>query len=259
MNPELSYASHSDEAHPEPPPQSFLNRLMGVYFSPSETFQEIGRSPRVVVPILAYLLFTIATVAAFTTRIPMDRLANQRIDAAVESGRMTPEAAEKQKEQTQKILPYLKFATPFLAGIWSVIVLLVIAGVAKLASMLMGAENGFKALFSVSIYATLAVSIIGGVLFLILLFIKPVDDFDVDNPLGSNLAALLTMANVGLSKFMKVFLSYVDVFYIWKIILLGLGFAAASRKLKPSTALIGSGVIAFLLALVHASWAALFS
>ena len=95
-------------------------------------------------------------------------------------------------------------------------------------------------------------------LFLILLFIKPVDEFDLNNPLGSNLAAVISMTGANPPKFLKALLTYVDVFFIWKVVLMGIGFAAVSRKLKTSTAITATGVVAALFALAGAAWTAMF-
>lgn len=257
MNPDLSYASQN--VSPEPAPQSFLNRLIGVYFSPGETFQEIGRAPRVVVPIVALALLTLVLTFLASSRLPMEKLFTQRIDDAVQSGQMTEEQAEQQREGMKKITPYLKWIIPIIGLISAVVLPLIFAGVAKLASLIMGIENRFMPLFAVAIYTTLAISIISSILFIILLFIKPADEFDITNPLGSNLSALLSMLGVTeLSKFMKALFSYIDVFYIWRIILLGIGFAAVSRRLKTSTAITATAIGALVVALGSAGWAAMF-
>lgn len=262
MNPEVKYPTQ--EAVPDPTPRGFLDRLIGLYFSPGETFQEIGRAPSVLLPIIVLILLTGGVVYLMTVRIPIEKLTDQqatdqRIERAVESGSMTREQADRQKEATQKFLPVIKVAFPFIAIVGSIIVLLIIAGVAKLASMIVGVENSFKQLFVVTIFAFMVVSIVSSVLLIILIFVKSPDDFDPQNALGSNLAALISLLNLGdLPKFLKTLLSYVDVFYIWRVILLGIGFAAVSKKLKTSTALTWVIAIAFLIALIHASASAVF-
>jgi hypothetical protein len=48
------------------------------------------------------------------------------------------------------------------------------------------------------------------------------------------------------------------VFYIWRVILLAIGYAAVSRKLKTSTAMLYTGVVALIVAIVGAAWGAMF-
>ena len=260
MNPELSYASQPANDEPEPTPKGFFSRLTGVYFSPGETFQEIGRAPRVVVPIIATVLLTLVTVFVVFQRLPFDKITDRRLEQAVESGRITQEQANQQREQMNKFAPVMKAVIPFAAAIFSVVLVLGIAGVMKLISSMMGIENKFLSLFAATLYAMLAVSVVGAVVTILLLYLKPVDDIDPTNPVGSNLAAWLSMAGVtGLPKFISALFAYVDVFYIWKVVLIAIGWAAVSRKLKTSTAMVYATVGALLLALIGAGWTAMFS
>jgi hypothetical protein len=130
------------------------------------------------------------------------------------------------------------------------------AGLAKLVSAMMGIENKYMPLVSVMSYSMLAVSVVSTVIFMVLLFIKPLDEFDWQNPIGSNLAALLGALGVeGLPKFVKSLLSYVDVFYIWKVALIAIGGAAVSRKVKTSSAMVYAGFVAVIIALIGSFFA----
>ena len=100
MNSELSYANQNDPAShssaPELPPKSFINRLMGVYFSPGETFQEIGLAPKLALPIIALALLTLLTTVVVLQRIPMEKASNDRIEQLVAENKITEEQAEQQ-------------------------------------------------------------------------------------------------------------------------------------------------------------------
>jgi Yip1 domain len=260
MNPEISYASQSDKIEPEPTPQSFFNRLIGVYFSPGETFHEIGRAPRLLMPIIALVVLTLVGSSILSSKMPWESIMEQQAQRQIDSGSISPDQGELQKEQMRKAAPIFKFATPFLITVYSITLVLILAGMAKLVSLMLAFENNFKSLFAVAIYSVMAVSIISSILFIVLLFIKPVDDFDWENPLSSNLAALLSLAGMESKPgFLKTFFTYIDVFFIWKLILLAIGFAAVSKKLKTSTALTWVVIIALMIVLGHSSWAAVFS
>jgi hypothetical protein len=262
MNPEISYASQSDKIEPEPTPQSFFSRLIGVYFSPGETFQEIGRAPRLLLPIIALVLLTVVASYIVISRIPEEvsqRLIEQQVQQQVDSGRINQEQANQQKEQMIQVANFFKRIGPFFAAIGSMLLALFFAGVVKLASLIFGIENRFKPLFTVAVYSILAVSLLSSILFIILVFIKPADEFDWENPIPSNLAAFLSVAGIAeLPKFLKTFLSYADVFTIWRLVLLAIGFAAVSKKLKTSTAGIWLAIVTILIALVHSAWMAVF-
>lgn len=259
MNSEMSYASQTGSPESNTPSKGFISRLMGVYFSPGETFQDVGRSPGVLLPIIALVLLTAVGTLIVFSKLPVNQVMEQRLEEMVNEGRLTKEQADQQREQMKKMEPIMKVATPFIAAISMIVITLIVAGIAKLVSMVFGIENTFMPLWSVTLYTTLAVSIVTSLIFILLVFIKPAEDFDINNPLGSNLAAILpSLGFSDLPKFVKGLLSYVDIFYIWKVILLGIGFAAVSHKLKSSTAITYSAIIAVLFALAGAAWTAMF-
>jgi len=259
MNPEMSYASQSEPPAEAPPTQGFISRLIGVYFSPGETFQDVGRSAGVLLPIIALVLLTAVSTLVVFSKLPVNQVMEQRLEEMVQDGRMTQEQADQQREQMKRMEPYIKIASPFIAAISMIIITLIVAGVAKLVSMVMGIENSFMPVWSVTLYTILAVSIITTVIFLILVFVKPAEEFDMTNPLGSNLGAMLPALGMGdLPKFIKALLSYVDIFYIWKVILLGIGFAAVSQKLKTSTSITITAIVSVIFALGGAAWTSIF-
>lgn len=260
MNSELNYADQLNP-QPEPPapaPRSFFSRLIGVYFSPGETFQEIGRAPGWLAPML-----TLAIVGALGAWVMIDRIGVERflgagIEKGVENGRITREQADQQMEGIRKGAPLIKASFPIIGFVVSILMVLAIAGVAKLGSMMFGVENDFKPLLAATAYALLAVGLVGTILLVILLYLKSPDEIDVENLIGSNLTALLGMAGVKLPKFLHYLFTFVDVFVIWRVILLGIAFAGVSRKLKTSTAITYTATVTVLIALVRATWGAIF-
>jgi len=202
MDPELSYASKPADAAQAPAPQNFFSRLIGVYFSPGETFAGMASAPRVFTPIIALTLLFVASGVFVASRMPMDKINEDRIQQAIASGKINDEQAERQREGMKRIAPFMKFIIPVSTAIWAVVMVFAFAGLAKLVSMIMGIENKYMPLVSVTTYTMLAVYIISTVIFVILTFLKPIDEFDWNNPVGSNLAALLAALGVeGLSKF----------------------------------------------------------
>src|SRR5262249_41242098 len=259
MDPELSYPSKPADAELSPAPQNFFSRLIGVYFSPGETFKGMASAPRPFAPIIALTLLFVVSSVFVASRMPMDKINEDRIQQAIASGRLTEEQAAQQREGMKKIAPFMKFIIPISTALWAVVRGVAFGGLAKLVSMMMGIDNKYMPLVSVTTYTMLAVYIISTVIFVILIFVKPIEDFDWNNPVGSNLAALLTAFGVeGLSKFVKGLLSYVDVFYIWKVILIAIGCAAVSHKLKSSSAMVYAGLVACVIALLGGAWTAMF-
>lgn len=248
---------------PEIVPQSFFSRLIGVLFSPGETFREIGRAPRLLLPILTMMLIGGVVSFLLIERIGLQNFFKAQFDQAVASGRMSPEDANKQLEQMTKgpAATFTKAIFPVSGALQGLLVALIIAGIFKLISMVMGADNEFKPVLTVTVYAFLAVSLVSSALLVIVLFLKSPEEIDIQNLIGSNLNALLTVlvGKDGLPKFIMALARWVDVFAIWIISLLAIGYSAISKRMKVSTAAISLSVVYALMALLGAAYSAAFS
>jgi hypothetical protein len=241
-------------------PTNFFSRLMGAYFSPGETFKDIGRAPKVVIPLIVLALITGAVSLAMANRIGAAKIASLGIEKAIADGKMTQEQAAPQLEAMKKNETYIMASFPVFGILGALVMVFAFAGILKLVSMVVGTENTYGQLLGVTAYANLAVGIISSLVFVILLYLKSPDEFDIQNPMDSNLGSVLTMlmGKNGLPKFIMALASWIDVFSIWKIVLLSIGFSAVSRRLSIGTAasvVIGLYAVA---ALISAIWAAAF-
>jgi len=238
MNSELSYASQPASAEPEPAPQNHISRLVGVWFSPGETFAEIGRAPRVLIPTLILIILGGLGAYLVTERIGYENIVRKQMESMVRAG-WIPE--DKVEEAIQQSLTPTKVAMGKIqsgagGAIGILVMLLVLAGLFKGFSLIMGTENTFKQVFSVTVYAYLAISLIATVVLLLSIYLKDPSEIDLYNPVGSNLGAVLPMMFDGLSKFVLGLASFIDIFGIWRIALLAIGYAAVTRKMKIGTA-----------------------
>src|SRR2546428_7395993 len=127
-----------------PKPNSF-ERIVGVFFSPSETFASIARQPDWVVPLVLMLVISLIAGIVIANRVDFASAARE----AVEQKNMSPDQAE----SAVKISTAIAKVASYCAPIFSVIGFLVIAGVLLLAFRLFGGEGTFKQAFSVSVYA----------------------------------------------------------------------------------------------------------
>jgi hypothetical protein len=260
MSPEPMPASQSVNTSSAAAPQSFFNRLIGVYFSPGETFQEIGRAPRVLVPIIVMMVVGAVVGYLMIDRIGVRNFFGQQFNQAVASGQMTQEQANQQLEvmSSGTVGTITKASFPLVGAVQGLIFALIVAGVFKLISMVMGFENDFKPLLAVTLYTLVAISLISSLLMVILLYLKSPEEIDVQNLVGSNLNALLVTAvgKDGLPAFIMAFARWIDLFAIWILILLSIGYAAVSRRLKVSTVAITLGGLYVVIALLFSAVAA---
>ena len=237
MTPETKATSAST---PGEKPAGFIGRVTGLWFSPGDTFREIARRPDILFPILGLMIIGGITGYVMIDRIGLANFFGQGMRQAVNAGSITQEQMDQQLAAmtTGNTARFIKLSFIFFGALGNVFFALVSAAVFKLVSMVMGYENTFKKLFSVSLYTFLAVGIISSILFVVILFLKSPDEIDIQNLVGSNLAALLTafVSKDSVPKFVMNLARWVDVFAFWMIALLSIGYAAVSQKLKTSTA-----------------------
>jgi len=244
---------------PEAKPQGFFARLIGVLFSPGETFVEIVRAPRVIAPIIAAIVLGLVVSFAMTRRLDFQAMYSQLFEQAVAQGRMQQEQAEQQAKTMARFGPvqFLVFGS-----LGSLLSALIVAGIFKGVSAVMGKDNSFKALFAVTLYTFLAVGIISSLVFVISLYLKDPSEItfqNLGNLVASNLGAVLALAlgADGLPRFVMGLAQRVDVFSIWIIVLLSIGYAAATPRLKTSTAATWLVVLYVVYALIAAAFGTL--
>jgi len=241
--------------------KNFFARLGGVYSSPREAFTEIGRAPRLVIPIIALFLISVFGGLYLAQKIDTRAAMRAALEPAVRQGRITE---EQMNQQIAISATTAGSVLPLASGMSALIICLVVAGYGKLFSMAAGAENSYKGLFTVSLYAMLAVSVVSVFLVVIILQLKgegPIEAADAGSIVASNLGSWIESA-VGsdvLPKFIFNLAKAADIFNIWIIALLSIGFSAVSKKLKTSTAaawLCGAYVIFYI---INAAFRSVFS
>ena len=235
--------------------KSFFTRLGGVYFSPREAFTEIGHAPRLAIPIIAFLLINVFSGWYLAQKIDTRAAMRTQLEQAVKQGRITEE------QMDQQISVVAAVAGPLIAvvgGVSALVLCLIAAGYGKLFSVIGGSENSFKSLLEVSVYAMLAISIVTAVLMVIILKIKGggyVGAADLRSIIASNLGAWIE--NVAgadvLPKFVMGIARAVDIFNIWIISLLSIGFSTVSKKLRTSTAAVWLGGAYVVFSIINAA------
>lgn len=242
---------------PAPEPQatiSPLGRVFGTFFSPKATFEDIARTPNWVLPVVLTTLLSIIAVIAMNQRINWREYISEQIEKNPRAAQLSPEQKEKQIDVSAKITTYIVYV----AGVVGPIIFVVIVG-----GVLMGAYNllaGTGARFSQAMAIVAHAGLVGIVstpIFLLVLFLKPPGTIDPNNPVATNVAALLPEDS---AKWLVALCKSLDIFTIWSLILMAIGFAAVNpRKLKGAKSFtIVFGVWAAYV-VVRTLWAFIFS
>jgi Yip1 domain len=258
MNPEISYASKP--AEPEPAPQNFFSRLTGVWFSPSETFAEIGRAPRVLIPTLLLMILAGLSAYMLTERYGYENMVRKQMESVAKSGLVPEDRVEEMTRQalTPSAVTQGKIRALLSPAIVTLVILLIMAGLFKAFSAIVGVKNTFKQIFSVTAYSYLAIGLIFTLVFAASIYLKDPTEIDLLNPVGSNLGAILGLMGVSLPKFVMGLASFIDVFSFWRLAILAIGYSAVSQKMKVGTAATFLVILYVIVALFGGAMASLF-
>ena len=217
---------------PEPQPNiSPFGRIIGVLFSPKTTFEDITRKPSWLLPVILLAILGCLVAIALNQKMNWREYIAQQIDKSPSAAQLSPEQKEQRISAGAKISPY----TTYLFGIPApIIVVLIVAGIMLGAyNLLAGAGVTYRTALAIVAHAYVPV-LLGNILFLVVLFLKPPGTLDLDNPVATNLATFLPE---GTPKWLDAAAKNVDIFIIWITLLIAVGFAAASpRKLKGGKA-----------------------
>jgi hypothetical protein len=228
-------------------------RIVGVFFNPKETFKDIAAAPTWIIPTV--LLVLLSTMACFALNQRMDwrSFMSQQIEKSPQAANMSPEQKEQRIEGGAKIS---RAITYFLGVAPAVVILIVAVVMFGSYNLFAGAGASFSQAMGIISHVFLT-SILSTAIFLLVLFIKPVGTFDLDNPVATNLGVLIPE---DAAKWLMTLGKSIDIFSIWMLLLIAVGFAAVNpRKLKFGQSFaIALGVWAVFV-LVKVTWAWIFS
>ena len=213
----------------ETPAQSFPERLMGVFISPGETFEDVARKPGFWAPLIVIVLGSVVMIETMIWKIGLERLVRAGIEQSSRASSMSPEQMDQAVSQGAKISAVIMHIAGLLGP---PIVLLIIAGVGILiVNVIFGARASFKTIFSLVCYADL-VSLLGVLMSVAVMLFGDPDHFPSQNPIPGNVGFFLNPHEV--SKPLYALASSVDIFTIWLLILLGVGLSKGTGgKVKP--------------------------
>jgi len=204
-----------------------FGRVLGLLFSPGKTFEDIVRKPSWITPVLVSTLLSIIAVVALNQRMNWRDYIVQQIEKSPRGAQLSADQKQQQAETGAKVTVAIVYASGLLVPVcFALLVGLVMMGAYNL---LAGAGSTFSTAFSIVAHASL-VGIVSTPLFLLVLFLKPPGTIDPENPMATNLGALLPEES---AKWLVALCKSFDFFTFWTLILIAIGFAAVNpRKLK---------------------------
>ncbi len=220
---------------PVEPPMSEGARIINTFIAPSKTFTDLRRSAKWWGPWLLISIVSIAFIFTVGKQIGFEQASKNQVERssrAEQFDKLPPDQQEKQLQFSAKIFGFFGYGSPALILLYFLISTTALWATFKVGA---GADTTFGQAYAITMYAGLP-GIVGAILGIATLFAgASPDSFDINNPVGTNLAYYLDPETTG--KFIRGMASSLDLINIWTIILIGIGYSCTS-KVKRSTAIL---------------------
>jgi hypothetical protein len=217
---------------------SQVERVVDTFVAPSKTFSDILRSTSWWLPFLLLVIVTMGSTFAIDQKIGFDRVAEQSItQSASGEEQMASMPADQRAVAMHRIAAGQKYGSYGAA----VIILIFVAIVALLnwASLNfgMGAKTTFGQNFAVCMYAGLPKIFIGLLNIVFVYAGVNTENFDLNNPVGTNIGYYLTDS----AHWIRMAGSFFDIFGLWTLALTVIGLSIIAKKSKGQAAIVAVG------------------
>jgi hypothetical protein len=215
---------------------NFFQRLMGIYFEPGKTFEDIRRNRSWFA--LFLLLCVVAIGVNYTIQWRLGRVLAATKGFAMSEPFMKkimgPEQLAAAREQVEKQAMqepsvWAKYSPIVTTPLGVMIAYLLLAVIFLLAYMITGAGINFRQAFTTAMWGMGPPSILVTLLSLIFIFVKDPMDLDIV-PVYNVVSNLGLLVDSKMHPVLNSLLSSIDLFSIWTVVLLSVGFAAMSEK-----------------------------
>lgn len=223
----------SPNAQPVEPGLSEAARITNSFISPSRTFADLKRNPSWWKPWLLSAVITLAFGIVAGQKIDFARFMQQQIERSPSAQKRMERVSPEQRDQIigmQATVTKITFYVyPLLILVGGIIFAAILMAVFN---FVVGAEVPFGRAMAIVFYSFLPWNLSSILLGISLLVSSDPNSIDLSNPMPTNPAFFMDPQG---NKFLYGLAKSVDIFSLWAVILLGLGFAVASSNQKPTT------------------------
>ena len=212
-----------------------LKRLVGTLFWPNQTFADVDREPSWVAPVIIAMLVAFFSAFVFNQRITVDwdRLIRDRYESA---GRAEPpaEVVQQQAGVAQKVFRY----GPLINALVTPLFYFVLAALFAVGLTLMEAQTTYKKILAVVAWSSCGVGIVAEIVMTTVLLLRPAADIDPTRPDSVMVTSPEFLLSANAAPALRAFASSFDVFTIYFLVLLVIGFAqiGGSAKITKTSA-----------------------
>ena len=232
-----------------------LGRITGTLFNPKPTFSDIAQRPSWFAPMVVLLLISIGLSVTLAQRTNWVEVSKEQIAKNKFASRQIDNLSEEQKARAYEQAAGRSKAIRYVRGFigWPLL-LLISSGVYLGAFKLLGgARTNYATAFAITTFAHLPIGL-KELIAIPVTLLKDPTAIDPENFLASNPAAIL---GNDLPAWQMVPLAFLDVFGIWALVLMAVGFSAADPKKSPfgkSLGIVFSVWFAFMLFFTMLAW-----
>lgn len=222
----------------EAKPLSQVERVVDTFVAPTKTFADIRRSASWWLPFLLMVVVTVFSSFAIDRTVGFASVAEHEMTkspaAAEQLQQLTPEQRSQRLRVGAVATRISTYASSVIILVFALLEALVLWGSFNFG---LGAQTTFPQMLAVIMYSALP-RLFVGILNIVFLFSGVnTENYDIRNPVGTNLGYFLTDS----PNWLKTAASFFDVLTLWSLILLIIGTAIISRKTKGQAAIIVIG------------------
>jgi hypothetical protein len=237
---------------PEKPGGLFQN-LIDIYFAPREAFTRIVRNPTFVLPLIGHIVLVLAFTGIWINKMDAREFMKVQLEESGQWDKIPAEQRDNIIEQQAKWMPVFAWIGPVVAT--PLFLLVTAAALMFVFRFFYSGEVPFKQAFSIATWTFFATSVVTTPLVLAVLHLKGDWNVNPQEAVQANLALLLEKSSA--AKPLWALLSSVDLFSLWTIFLLAVGFGVASKK-PTASAIWGVAIPWIVIVLCKVGWAAMF-
>ncbi len=213
----------------EPTPEaqasvSPFGRIAGVFFNPAQTFADIARRPSWLLPLVLLVLVSVGIGIVLAQRVNWEEYLSAKMDASPSASQLSPE------QRQQRIEVGAKYARLWCYGFGPIVMPVTLLFFAALYlgafNLLANARLRFGQSAGIVAHALMP-SLVSGILAIVVLAVKDPSTIDPNHPLASSLYVFLPD---GAPQWLQSIGSSIEIFFLWMLVLVSIGFAAANPR-----------------------------
>lgn len=209
------------------PTMSTPETLANIFFEPGATFAALRERPRFLVAGLIILAVALIITVLLLQKVNLAEFMAAQLEKNPQAAQMSPE--QKQQALAFWVGPGGKAVFYVIPVVATIVIIAAGAAIYLLAVMLMGGKLSYKQALSVWVYSSLPQAVLGGILAVVILFLKPAEEIDL-NKSGAglavtNLGALINPA----SPVLRAALSWFDLLTFIGMFLAAIGLRKVGK------------------------------